>query len=511
MGREFDALIANGTWSLCPRPDKFHVVRNKWVYKIKRTPEGQIDRYKARLVAKGFDQQYGIDYFETFSPVIKPSTIRVVLSLAVAFNWPIKQLDVSNAFLHGFLDEEVYMEQPQGFIDESRPEYVCRLHKSLYGLKQAPRAWFQRFSTHLLDIGFQESSVDHSLFTLQQEKSKLFVLVYVDDIIVTGTQDSDIEDFIKQLQSTFQVRHLGTLSYFIGIQASRNTEGLYLKQSKYISDLLDKTQMIGARPLSTPTASGPKLSAHEGELLTDPTEYRQVIGALQYCTLTRPDISYAVNQLCQFMHAPREPHWIATKRVLRYLKGTIDYGIHYTQSTTTLDAFCDADWAGNPDDRKSTSGYVVFLGQNLISWSAKKQSVVSKSSTEAEYRSMALVTAELYWLRMLLQDLGISLSSPPTLWCDNVGAISLASNPVFHARTKHIEVDYHFIREKVLNKDILVRYISTHDQIADVFTKGHTTARFMFLRSKLMVIPIPISLQGNVKHKRVTVTKIQTL
>jgi histone deacetylase 1/2 len=245
--------------------------------------------------------------------------------------------------------------------------------------------------------------------------------------------------------------------------------------------------------------------------LNDPTEYHQVIGALQYCTLTRPDISYAVNQLCQFMHAPREPHWIATKRVLRYLKGTIDYGIHYTQSTTTLDAFCDADWAGNPDDRKSTSSYIVFLGQNLISWSAKKQSVVSKSSTEAEYRSMALVTAELYWLRMLLQDLGISLSSPPTLWCDNVGAISLASNPVFHARTKHIEVDYHFIREKVLNKDILVRYISTHDQIADVFTKGHTTARFMFLRSKLMVIPIPISLQGNVKHKRVTVTKIQTL
>jgi hypothetical protein len=169
------------------------------VYKIKRTPEGQIDRYKARLMAKGFDQQYGIDYFETFSPVIKPSTIRVVLSLAVAFNWPIKQLDVSNAFLHGFLDEEVYMEQPQGFIDESRPEYICRLHKSLYGLKQAPRAWFQRFSTHLLDIGFQESSVDHSLFTLQQAKSKLFVLVYVDDIIITGTQDSEIEDFIKQL------------------------------------------------------------------------------------------------------------------------------------------------------------------------------------------------------------------------------------------------------------------------------------------------------------------------
>jgi len=189
----------------------------------------------------------------------------------------------------------------------------------------------------------------------------------VDDIILTGTNNSEIEDFIKQLQSTFQVRHLETLSYFLGIQATLNMEGLHLKQSKYISDLLDKTQMIGARPLSTSITSGPKLSTHEGELLNDPIEYRQVIGALQYCTLTRPDISYAVNQLCQFMHAPREPHWIATKRVLHYLKGTIDCGIHYTQSTTALDALCDADWAENPDDRKSTNGYIVFLGQNLIS------------------------------------------------------------------------------------------------------------------------------------------------
>ena len=189
----------------------------------------------------------------------------------------------------------------------------------------------------------------------------------MDDIILTGTNISEIEDFIKQLQSTFQVRHIETLSYFLGIQASLNMEGLHLKQSKYISDLLDKTQMIGARPLFTPIASGPKLSAHEGELLNYPTEYRQVIGALQYCILTRPDINYAVNQLRQFMHAPREPHWITTKRVLRYLKGIIDCGIHYTQSTTALDALCDADWAENPDDRKSTNGYIVFLGQNLIS------------------------------------------------------------------------------------------------------------------------------------------------
>ena len=226
----------------------------------------------------------------------------------------------------------------------------------------------------------------------------------------------------------------------------------------------------------------------------------QIVGTFQYCTLTRPDIAFSVNQLCQFMHSPISDHWTAAKRVLRYLKGTIDHGLSFPKSSLKIHAFSDSDWAGNPDDRRSTTGFGIFLGPCLVSWSAKKQHVVALSSTEAEYQAMAITTADLYWIRMLLKDLHVPLVSPPTLWCDNVGALALASNPVFHARTKHIEVDYHFIREKVVNKDMVLRFISTDDQVADIFTKGLSTPRFSLLRSKLLVTPCPISLRGDVKE-----------
>jgi len=222
-------------------------------------------------------------------------------------------------------------------------------------------------------------------------------------------------------------------------------------------------------------------------ILLHVSEYCQLVGALQYCTLARPEIAYSINQLCQFMHKPHSTHWTVLKRVLRYLKSSIDHGLYYCKGSLSLQAFCDFDWAGDPDNCRSTSGFGVYPSPCLVSWCAKKQSVVSKSSTEAEYRAMAAATAELYWICMLIRDLNISLFSPPTLWCDNLGAMALASNLVYHARTKHIEVDYHFIREKVLNKDISLQIISTHDQPADLFTKGLTTSRFLFLRDKLLV------------------------
>jgi len=239
--------------------------------------------------------------------------------------------------------------------------------------------------------------------------------------------------------------------------------------------------MDGAKPYSAPCTSGKRLTASDGDPLPDPTLYRHVIGALQYCTLTRPDISFTVNQLCQFLHCPKTAHLSAAKRVLRYLKGTPDFGLLFTKGSLSLHAYCDSDWAGDPSDRRSTGGYGVFLGSSLISWHAKKQPVVSRSSTEAEYRSLAVTTAELYWLRMLFRELQVPLPAPPRIWCDNMGAIALASNPIYHARTKHVEVDYHFIREKVLHKDLTISYISTHDQRADIFTKGLTSARFLFL------------------------------
>ena len=332
----------------------------------------------------------------------------------------------------------------------------------------------RRLSQQLVKFGFQELVNDYSLFTLHTNKVKIFVLIYVDDILVTGSDISKIDDLICNLQKIFHVKDLGSLSYFLGVEANRSSQGLHLRQTKYICDLLNRTKMVGAKPLASPTISGTKLSSMDGSLLQDPTDYRQIIGALQYCTLTRPDIAYAVNQLCQYMHQPRTSHWQAMKRVLRYLKGAVNHGLYYTPSSLELHAYCDSDWAGNPDDRRSTSGYGVFLGKNLVSWSSKKQNVVSRSSTEAEYRSMALATAEVYWIRMLFRELDIGLVFPPTVWCDNISAIALASNPVFHARTKHVEIDYHFIREKVCNHDIKVQHVSTVDQLADIFTKGQT-------------------------------------
>ena len=229
----------------------------------------------------------------------------------------------------------------------------------------------------------------------------------------------------------FPIKDFGELSYFLGVEALWNQDGLHLRQTKYITDMLNNTYMLGARPLRCPSSSGSKLSSTAGDLLENPTEYRRVVGAFQYCTITRPDISYSMNQLCQFMHSPHEIHWIAVKRVLRYLKGTIEFGLLYIPGTITMHAYYDSDWANNPDDRRSTTGYGVFLGTNLISWCSKRQSVVSRSSTEAEYRSMTHTTAELYWLYMLFQELQITLSTASSLWCDNVNAIALASNLVF--------------------------------------------------------------------------------
>jgi transposase InsO family protein len=500
MQVEFEALIANKTWTLCPRPDHNRVVRNKWVYKLKQKSDGSIDRYKARLVAKGFDQVDGLDFTETFSPVIKPATVRLILAVAVHYNWPIHQLDVSNAFLHGHLEEEVFMEQPQGFEDPTHPEFVCKLHKSLYGLKQAPRAWFLRLSQALLDLGFVGSSVDTSLFFFHRKSVSIFLLVYVDDIIVTSNTPAAVGAIISQLKCEFALKDLGDLSFFLGIQANRDSHGLHLHQGKYITDLLIRVKMDGAKPASTPCVSGGKLSKFQGDPLSDPKEYRHIVGALQYCTLTRPDIAYSVNQLCQFLHSPTTVHLIAAKRVLRYLKGTLHYGLYYTPGSLKLNGFCDSDWAGCPDDRKSTTGYAIYLGPCLISWAAKKQPTVARSSTEAEYRSMALTVAELYWIRMLLKEVRLFLFSAPCLWVDNIGALSLSSNPVFHARTKHVEVDYHFIREKVFNKDLVAHYISTADQPSDIFTKGLTSARFLLLRDKLMVRSLPISLREDVNH-----------
>ncbi|KAD2393896.1 hypothetical protein E3N88_40873 [Mikania micrantha] len=477
MSEEMDALYHNRTWSLVPPVQNTNVVDCKWVYRLKTYPNGQITRYKARLVAKGFHQQPGVDYHETFSPVVKPATIRTILSLAVTQKWPLRQLDVQNAFLHGDLQETVYMKQPPGFVDPTKPDHVCLLHKSLYGLKQAPRAWFNRLST-----------------ALQQ----------LDDIIITGNHKEAVADVITRLSSLFAVKDLGRLHYFLGIEVVHHNSDLLLCQRKYIISILHRAGLIDCKPVTSPMSTSHVLLPDDSPPLADPTRYRQTVGALQYVTLSRPDIAFAVNKVCQFMHAPTENHWVAVKRILRYLKGTTHLGLlfrhgsgsrlqafsdsHWQQDV--IQAYSDSDWAGCPVDRRSTGGYAIYLGSNLISWAARKQRTVSRSSTESEYKAIADTVAELIWLRSLLRELGL-VNHSPTLWCDNLGATYLSANPVFHARTKHVEVDYHFVRKQVTQGKLNVKFITTNDQIADVFTKPLSSQRFEFLRSKLQVVPRP--------------------
>lgn len=503
MAEEYDALMRNATWSLVPPIPNANVVDCKWVYKLKRDQTGAITRYKARLVAKGFNQQQGIDYYETFSPVVKSTTIRTVLSLAVTRRWTLRQLDVQNAFLHGELHETVYLRQPPGFVDPTKPDHLCLLHKSLYGLKQAPRAWFHRLTKALQALGFRGSTTDPSLFIYLSKGTILYMLVYVDDIILTGNNSNAIDHVIKNLSQTFAIQDLGTLSYFLGIEVVHRNSDVILSQKKYILELLQRANLSKAKPVSSPIATTANLHLGDSRLFDDPVKYRQLVGALQYVTLSRPDITYAVNKVCQFMHSPTTNHWSAVKRILRYLRGTFDYGllikhdsgsvIHaYTDSQdSSLSAFSDADWAGCPDDRRSTGGYAIYLGNNLISWSARKQRTVSRSSTESEYKALADTVAELTWIEALLRELKVPMTSVPVLWCDNLGATYLSANPVFHARTKHVEVDFHFVREKVAARKLSVQFISTHDQIADIFTKPLSSQRFAELRSKLQVVTRP--------------------
>jgi hypothetical protein len=457
MDTEFLALQQNKTWSLVHPKQAQNLIDCKWVFKVKRKADGSIDRYKARLVAKGFKQRYGLDYEDTFSPVVKAATIRLILSIAVSRGWILRQLDVQNAFLHGVLEEEVFMRQPPGYEDKARPEYVCKLNKSLYGLKQAPRAWYSRLSAKLLQLGFSASKGDTSLFFYSKGPVTIYLLVYVDDIIVASSPQSAVDAMLKDLRAEFPLKDLGELNYFLGIEVNKIQNGILLSQEKYTRDILGKVGMSQCKPASTPLPVSEKLSRVDGTPLdaNGATKYRSVVGALQYVTLTRPNIVFAVNKVCQFLHNPTDVHWTTVKRILRYLGGTLGVGIKICNSSSLLvSAFSDADWGGCPDDRRSTGGFAVFLGSNLVSWSAKKQATVSRSSTESEYKSLANATAEIIWVQSILRELGVPQEKAPCLWCDNLGATYLSANPVFHARTKHIEIDLSLCERKGGKEDV---------------------------------------------------------
>ncbi|CAN1319888.1 Retrovirus-related Pol polyprotein from transposon TNT 1-94 [Linum perenne] len=484
---EMQALVENDTWTVTELPQGKNTVGCKWVFTVKYLADGSVDRYKARLVARGFTQTYGLDYTETFAPVAKINSIRILLSVAVNMNWSLHQLDVKNAFLNGVLDEEVFMTLPPGYEEVMGSGKVCRLKKSLYGLKQSPRAWFERFGAAVKQFGFSQSQADHTLFISHLPNNKIVILiVYVDDIIVTGNDEAGIKEIKMKLATEFEIKDLGVLRYFLGLEFARAREGLFVSQRKYVLDLLEETGMSGCRPAGTPMDFSTKLRPSDESEVKDRERYQRLVGRLIYLAHTRPDITYAVSVVSQFMHAPGAMHFDAVYRILRYLKGSPGKGLMFKKrDSLQVEAYTDADWAGDPNDRKSTSGYCTFLGGNLISWRSKKQSVVARSSAEAEFRAMSLGICEVIWIKRLLDELKLVTPTPIRLYCDNKSAVAIAHNPVLHDRTKHVEIDKHFIKEKLDSGLICMPYIATTNQIADIFTKSLYKGQFNYLVNKL--------------------------
>lgn len=477
MAAELRALEHNRTWTIVPLPPGKKPIGCKWVYRVKFLADGSVERYKARFVAKGYTQQAGIDYLYTFSPIAKLVTVKVILALAAVHGWSLFHLDIDNAFLHGELEEDVYMDLPPGFTGEGEISTmvnpVCKLNKSLYGLKQASRKWFEKFSSVLVQFGFAKSASDHSLFILHRGNKCLFVVVYVDDLLIASNDDILVEEFKKFLGEHFKFKDLGPLKYFLGLEIARSPSGISLCQRKYALDLLSDTGLLGCKAAATPLDAAVSLSQEGGSPLVDPSPYRRLIGKLLYLSLTRPDLCFAVHKLSQFLAQPCDHHLNAAIRVLKYIKGTAEQGIFFSSSSSlSLKVFADADWASCPDTRRSVSGFCCFLGDSLISWKSKKQSVISRSSAEAEYRSMANATCEVVWIVTLLKELGFPHLQPAALYCDNQAALHIASNPVFHERTKHIELDCHLVREKLIGGVIKPLHVPADSQLADILTKA---------------------------------------
>lgn len=445
MTEEMVSFDETDTFTLVPYHPDMHILGCRWIFRVKLNADGTVKCLRSRLVVKGYDQEEGIDYLDTYSPVVKSPTIRAMLHLATVNKWEIKQLDVKHAFLYGDLTETVFMHQPPGFINPEKPGYVCKLNKAIYGLKQAPRAWFNRFSDFLLDFGFICSLRDPSLFIYRKNGDIMLLLLYVDDIALTGSNNTLISKLIEALNIEFKMKDLGCFHYFLGLQTHFHSTGLFLNQEKYAEDLLHIAGMSECTPVSTPLPAQLHRVPDETALFPQPTYFRSLAGKLQYLTLTRPDLQVAVNYICQRMHAPTENDFHLLKRVLRYLRGTTNLGLSFdSTSASIIKAYSDSDWGGCPDTRRSTGGFCTFLGSNLISWSAQKQQSVSRSSTEAEYRTLSDTAAEIVWLTNIMTGIGIPQNSPPELFCDNLSAVYLSATPAMHKKSKHFEVDFHF-------------------------------------------------------------------
>ena len=489
MDDEYKSLIKNQTWDIVDLPPNRQAVRCKWVYRIKRCPDGSIDRFKARLVAKGFSQKYGFDYTETYSPVARHDSIRLVLAIVAQEDLEMRHFDVRTAFLYGSLSEEIYMEQPPGYVKDR--DKVCRLRKSLYGLKQASKCWNECFTESLRSFGLKPLESDNCILVRKDPNCLLIVLIYVDDGLACCSDEKVLNDVIKHLQTRFEISVMNP-SCFIGLEIHRNRamRTLHISQKYYINKIVSKFKLDEAKGLSTPADSNLKL-CRDGTLDGEDHEtvnvpYRQLIGSLMYAMLgSRPDIAYSTSFLASFSENPKATHWTAAKRILRYLKSTANEGLLYNGNSKDrgeLICYVDSDFAGDIDSRRSTSGYVVMYNGAPIVWKSQKQPTVALSTTEAEFIAACYACRELLGTRQLLKELGRDLSSPTKVMIDNQAAIRLIQNPNIRARTKHIDVKFKFIQEKESDGIIMAEYVSTDDQVADILTKALPKDRFETLK-----------------------------
>lgn len=489
---ELHAHTKNGTWTIVPRTAAMKVIGNKWLFVHKRNEKGEIVRYKARLVALGFGQKFGVNFFETYSPVANTNSIRMLIAMCSIRGYTILQFDVDTAFLYGVLEELVYMNVPTGI--DAGPNMVCKLNKSLYGLKQAAHVWNKTINSALIVMGFTNSMADPCIYVKVIRGERVFICLYVDDLLVAA-QNTELIDSVKNdLMKHFRIKELGLAKYVLGMEINQDsrTKTISIKQTQYIDDVTNRFNQAEAKPVSNPCDSSWKLS-HEDSPTTsaERTEmrkkpYRQLIGCLLYISIcTRPDISYAVNHLSRYVENPGELHWKAGIRVLRYLRTTRHYGLLFGGMGTDnrVEVYCDADWGSNVDDRRSVSGVMILMNGAPVIYKSKYQKSVALSSSEAEYMAMSLCVQEVLWMRSMLKDLCCDQAGPTIILEDNQGAIGLAKNIGYQGRTKHVDIRYHFVREKVQSKEILLQYVQTSMQLADIMTKALGTKRFNYLRN----------------------------
>ncbi|KAM7488108.1 hypothetical protein LguiB_025592 [Lonicera macranthoides] len=493
MDSEIESIEKNSTWELTDLPSRGKKIGVKWVYKTKLNESGEVEKYKARLVAKGYAQQYGIDYTKVFAPVARLDTIRLVIALAAKKEWTIYQLDVKSAFLHGELNEEVFVEQPRGYEHKGEEQKVYKLKKALYGLKQAPRACYSRIESYFVKEGFERCNYEPTLFIKTEKGGKILIVsLYVDDLIFTGNDESMFAEFKRSMMREFDMTDLGKMRYFLGLEVLQRPNGVYISQKKYASEVLERFGMDKSNPVHNPIVPGFKLSKYEEGVKVSGIFYKQIIGSLMYLTATRPDLMFVVSLLSRYMECPTELHLQAAKRVLRYLKGTTNFGVFYEKGgSEELIAYIDSDYAGDLNDRKSTSGYVFSFGSGAVSWSSKNQPVVTLSTTETEFIAAASCACQALWLRRMLKNLRHAQGKATVVYCDSNSAIKLSKNPVMHGRSKHIDVRFHFLRDLTKDEVVKMTHCNTREQVADVMTKPLKLDAFLKFRSLLGVCLMP--------------------